>query len=602
MSKFSSETIARVREAVRLEDWVGRTVALQRRGRRYVGLCPFHSERTPSFSVSPDRQLFHCFGCQAGGDLFGYVMRLEGVGFPEAVRMVAEAASIPLPEERSADPEEHRRRAHRDALLSANALALEHFRANLEGRRRAEGRDAALAYLLDQRGLSEPTVDRFELGWAPADWQDLTSALEQGGVRLEDALELGLLGQSARTGRPYDRLRGRLVFPIRLPGGRVAGFGARRADWVDPDGPKYLNSPESAVYDKSKVLYGLHQARDAIRKRRQALVVEGYLDVILLAQSGFEHVVAGCGTALTEVHAKTLARLTQEVVTLYDGDAAGRRATHRAAGHLLAAGCQVRVVPLPEGQDPDDLVRSEGAEALRKRIDEAPGAIDYFLGEARAAARGGGVAGTQRALDAVTPLLRLIPDDLHRDVAIDTCARQLGVDRRTLARHLGGGRGNSGPRPGNLSHSGRPATQHSERRAAPLPHVVEIELAKLLVDAPETMVAKLESAGAFRAFSSEPVKALAEAIRQGERPDSVTALARLEADPRTDARWIGAVRERLLREEEQPHDADELIRRLVSGFRRRRVGELRGRLAECTDEAEQQALLDQVRRIQSGEI
>ncbi|MEL6189304.1 MAG: DNA primase, partial [Myxococcota bacterium] len=355
-----------------------------------VGLCPFHSEKSPSFGVSADKQLFHCFGCGAGGDLFAYVMRIEGLDFPSAVRHLAAAAGVELPEDRPADPAAARREAERERAYSVNAVAQEAFRAALS-------RDApALRYLTEERGLSPDTVERFEIGWAPDAWSYVTDALAKERLPIEPAVEIGLLGRRARDGKPYDRLRGRVTFPIRVPGGRVAGFGARRADWIDPEGPKYLNSPESPIYDKSRVLYGLPLARDDIRKKRQALLVEGYLDVIVLAQAGFTQTVAGCGTALTEAHARTLARLTHEVVTLYDGDLAGRKATHRAAILLLAAGVEVRVVPLPEGVDPDDLVRQSGAEALAERIESAPSAIDFFLQRARAAAAGGGVSGTRK--------------------------------------------------------------------------------------------------------------------------------------------------------------------------------------------------------------
>lgn len=601
MARIPPEKIAEVRDRVRLEEWVGRTVQLQKRGRRYVGLCPFHNEKSPSFGVSPDKQLFHCFGCGAGGDLFGYVMRIEGFDFPAAVRHVAAAAGVELPEDRPASPAERRREAHLETLYATNAVAQEVFRDALG--HSPEARE----YLSRGRGLSDATIERFEIGWAPDSWSHLTDALEKAGLAPEVGLELGLLGRRARDGKPYDRLRGRITFPIRVPGGRIAGFGARRADWIDPDGPKYLNSPESPIYDKSKVLYGLALARDEIRKARQALLVEGYLDVILLAQSGFEHAVAGCGTALTAAHAKTLGRLTDEVVTLYDGDLAGRKATHRASELLLAAGTEVRVVPMPEGKDPDDLVRAEGAEALGERLTAGPSAIDFFLMRARAVSAGGGVAGTRKAVEAVRPLISAISDPLARDVAFDACARELGIDRATLRRHLGGGdRGKRNQRRRDLSHSGGVESHSQERASAPVPHIVETELLKMLLEAPDQVWPVLESEQALDAFRSEPVRAAVRAageahaqgrILSGPEVLEVMREAGLKHEP-----WLADVRARLVRDEEpEAHEVQALVTRLLDAHVKARRQELRERLARCTDVDEQLRLLEEDRRLQSGQ-
>lgn len=631
MASFSSDVIAEVRERIRLEDWVGRTVRLEKRGRRWVGLCPFHSEKTPSFGVSADKQLFHCFGCGVGGDLFDYVMRLEGLGFPDAVRLLAAAAGVALTSERPEDPAERAREAHRDSMHAAHAVAQAAFR------RALEGASDARRYLLEERGLRPETLERFEIGWAPPDWTYLTDELLRSHVPVEVAVEVGLVGVRARDHKPYDRLRGRVTFPIRIPSGRIAGFGARRADWIDREGPKYLNSPESPIYDKSSVLYGLHLARDDIRKRRRALLVEGYLDVILLAQAGLTEVVAGCGTALTATHAKTLARLTNEVVTLYDGDPAGQRASHRAAELLLAAGLEVRIVAMPEGMDPDDLVRKEGASALEDRITRAPSAIDFFLEQARTLAGGGGVSGTQKALEAIKPLITAIPDPLARDVAADACARELGIDRFTLRRHFktvpprdaSGGRVSPslrasqphGPATGapraspdafrhegarELSHSPGHPTLHSERPSAPRPHVVEIELLKMLLEAPEQVLYALESRSALEAFSSEPmratVRAAREGVRAGRRVQGPEALEILRSAGLTDERWLGEVRARLLSDAEpEPHELSILIERLLSEHRKRRLRAIREELAREGGDAERHdRLLEEFLRIQSG--
>lgn len=601
MAKIPPEKIAEVRDRVRLEEWVGRTVQLQKRGRRWVGLCPFHSEKSPSFGVSPDKQLFHCFGCGTGGDLFGYVMRIEGLEFPAAVRHVAAAVGVELPEDRPTSPADRKREAHRESLYSANAVAQEIFREALE-----EAPDA-MEYLVQTRGLSPESIERFEIGWAPPSWSHLSDGLAKAGLPPDVGLELGLLGRRARDGKPYDRLRGRITFPIRIPGGRIAGFGARRADWVDPDGPKYLNSPESPIYDKSKVLYGLSLARDEIRKARQALLVEGYLDVIVLAQAGFTHVLAGCGTALTAAHAKVLGRLTDEVLTLYDGDLAGRKATHRAAELLLASGTEVRVVPMPEGQDPDDLVREQGAEAVGERLTAAPSAIDFFLSRARAVAAGGGVAGTRKAVEAVRPLLSAIADPLARDVAFDACARELGIDKTTFRRHLSRrGPTNAHQPRRDLSHSRGVETHTQERPSAPLPHIVETELLKMLLEAPDQVLPVLESERAHHAFRSEPVRAAVraadEARRDGRTLNGPEALEVMRSAGLTHEPWLADVRARLVRDEEpEAHEVQALVTRLLEQDRKARRQELRERLARCTDVDEQLRLLEEDRRLQSGE-
>ena len=578
---------------------MGRTVQLQKRGNRWVGLCPFHAEKTPSFGVSPDKQLFHCFGCGAGGDLIDYVVRLEGLEFPDAVRLLADACGVQLPERTGDGGTSQRQDAHRDALYTA------HDRAQVSFHEALHASSEARRYLLEERGLLPETVERFELGWAPPEWTFLSRQFDASS--LEHAIELGLVGRRVRDAKPYDRFRGRIMFPIRRPDGRIAAFGARRADWVEPDGPKYLNSPESPIYQKSEVLYGLQLARDDIRKRRQALLVEGYLDVILLAQAGLTQTVAACGTALTEEHARLLGRLAQEVVTLYDGDLAGRKASHRAARLLLAAGVEVRVVSMPEGLDPDDLIRREGSEALQKRIDQAPSAIDFFLRRARAAATGGGVAGTAKAVEAIRPLLLAMSDPLARDVATDACARELDIERWTLRRHLRASeRGRRHPPQRDLSHLEGVETQSNGRRSAPRPHVVETELLKMLLEDPVHILPLLESKGALDAFSSEPIRAAVLAIRDGvhenRRLSGPEALAIVRSEGRVDEAWLGEVRARLVMDSEpEAHEVEALVERLMGVYRKRRVQILREQLAQSKDVDEQTRILDEVRRVQSGE-
>lgn len=570
MTKISPEKIAEVRERADIERVVSRYVRLTRKGRRMVGLCPFHSEKTPSFGVSTDKQLYHCFGCQAGGDVIDFVRRIEGLEFMEALRMLAAEAGVSLPE-REETPQQKAARSAKERMYGANRLAAAFYAKCLE--RYAPG----LEYLKQERGLSEATIRAFELGWAPDDWGALSNLFRKKGVDPETGVSLGLLGKKATTGHVYDRLRGRVVFPIEVPGGRIAGFGARRSDWIDPEGPKYLNSPESAIYDKSSILYGLAAAKSEIRRARSALLVEGYLDVIALFQAGFPRAVAGCGTALTNAHANTLVRLADEVITLYDGDTAGLEATRKAAVLLLGAGLRVRVAAMPTGEDPDTFVRKQGADSLQKLIDEAPSAIDFFVARARATQAGGGIAGTTRALDAVKPMILAIKDPLERDVTLQATARALGVDSDVLRRHLGG-RGVIPKRP-------EPPRDTTRIRQARVPKV-EIAILKLMLEQPSDTLAYLESKRALGAFTHDATRAAVQAahraVEEGSRFDGPAALDA--------ARSVGAnedtmteLRRDLLDGPPERDPLDKLVQRLVESHKKAQLAKLREALERDGD-------------------
>jgi DNA primase len=600
LAKIPSEKIAEIRDRVDVERVVGRSVRLTRRGNRLVGLCPFHKEKTPSFGVSREKQLFHCFGCQAGGDIFAFIMRLEGIGFAEAARLLAREAGVELPEEEET-PEARAARTLRERLLEVNEHAARHFE------RRLAAAPEARAYLLETRGLTEATIRRFRLGWAPPEWQDLSAHLEQRRVDLDAAVQVGLLGRSARDGRLYDRLRGRVVFPIELPGGAVAGFGARRADWVDPEGPKYLNSPESPVYDKSSIFYGLAAARDAIRRARRAVLVEGYVDVIALFQHGLELAIAACGTALSSKHAGVLARLCDEVVTCYDGDEAGREATWKATLALVAEGIEVRVASLPQGEDPDTLAARIGAEGLRKLVDDAPSAVDFFVAEARARHAGGGIAGATRAVEAIKPLILAIRDPLKRDVTIGAAARRLGIDPQVLSRHLSVRRGPGGSGPGDGPRPGPgPRDPRPETRQPPIP-VVEQALLRLLIARPAPVLEALERRGARRAFSSPAVEAAFDAAGAriaeegpGARFDGARALEAMR-EAGLDERDLAQHRQTLMASESLPveDDLEECISRLMKRHWDSRVRALRRRIEQEVDPEAQIRLAAEVLEAQA---
>jgi DNA primase len=588
MATISAEKISEVRDRIDIERVVGRAIRLQKRGRRLIGLCPFHNEKTPSFGVDAEKKLYHCFGCGAGGDVFDFVMRIEGISFPEAVLACAKEAGV-LIEEKDEDPRERDERKRRERLYQTNRTAADFYVRELEKEPKA------LSYLKTERGLLDETIQKFELGWAPDGWQSLTEFLESKRIDPRLGHLLGLLGHSEKGGRTYDRLRGRVVFPIAIPGGELAGFGSRRADWISDEGAKYLNSPESPIYDKSSILYGLSFAKDEIRKSRRAILVEGYLDVILLHQVGVSQAIASCGTALSAKHATILKKLAGEVVTMYDGDVAGQEATRKAAESLLREGVSVRVAELPEGDDPDTFARKHGAEGVKKLVEESPSAIDFFVARAKNAYKGGGIAGKAKAVDAVKPLLLAISDPLQRDVSIDACARVLEIEAHILRRHLAG-RGEIVQT--RETQASRPAPPKPK---SPPPHVLETTILRRFVEMPDEVLSALEDSDAVRAFMNPAVQATIdagiEAMRAGSPFDGPRALEAAKASGLADDDTISALRQSLFDALPERDDINVCVKRLLKERNDIRLRHLLQRLATEVDPQTVEALTQEADRL-----
>jgi len=358
-----------IRSRFDIVEIVSQYVQLKRSGRNYFGLCPFHSEKTPSFSVSQEKQIFHCFGCGEGGNVFTFLMRIEGYSFPEAVAELARRAGVPLPETRTS-PAAQKMQRSRQRLEELMKLAARFYRSQL---RQPGGRQAA-AYL-KQRGLTAEIIEYFALGYAPQARDAIKSFLLRKGYMEEELLSAGLIIESEK--RSYDRFRDRIIFPIWDQRGSVIAFGGRLLG----DGqPKYLNSPETPLFNKGKTLYALHLAREHIRQNKRAVIFEGYMDVIAAHQAGIGEAVASLGTALTEAQARLLRNHTEEVIIVFDADTAGQAATWRGLSILRAAGCLVKVGALPEGLDPDSFIRRYGGEAFRQQIlDRSQLLVDYQL-------------------------------------------------------------------------------------------------------------------------------------------------------------------------------------------------------------------------------
>jgi len=416
----------RVKQQADIVRVVGEYVRLRKNGQNFTGLCPFHSEKTPSFAVHPVKQIYHCFGCGAGGDVFKFVMEMDKCDFMEAVRTVADKCGIALPKSRELSPEERREQQQRTALVELHREAAAFFARQLEST--PEGK-AARGYLAD-RGLDAEAIARFELGYAPSGGDALLRHLKT--KYPEKLVELAGLASRDANGRPYDRFRRRIIFPISNESGKVVAFGGRA---LGDDLPKYLNSPETPIYVKSSVLYHLDRAKESIRAADAAILVEGYMDAIAVARAGISNVVASCGTSLTETQVKLLSRFTRRIIVNYDPDTAGQAATERSLAILLEHNCDVRVLALPGGKDPDTFIRSEGAAAYRKLLEGAPAYLDYLIGRARQF----GLANAEqklRAMNFLMPFVRRIPNALLRSEWASRMAQQLRVDEPVLREAL----------------------------------------------------------------------------------------------------------------------------------------------------------------------
>lgn len=423
--RLPREQIRDIADRVNIVEVVAERVAdLKKRGAGFWACCPFHDEKTPSFHVRPDRQTFHCFGCGEGGDVYDFLMKVDGLTFREALEDVARRAGVELPRARLS-PEDERAARRRTSLLDVNEIAAGFYRRTLTG---ADGAPAR-AYL-ERRGISRELAERFRLGYAPDAWESL--AQEFGRQRLDPNTgeQVGLLRRGKRGGH-YDLFRDRLMIPITDPRGKVVAFGGRAMGDAEP---KYLNSPESTVYDKSATLYGLGQVAASIRRADRALVVEGYFDSLSLVAAGFENTVAICGTALTPGQVRLLRRHTSDVTMVLDGDEAGLKAAFRSLEMLLDQDVWPTFVGLPEGQDPDDVVRQQGPEAFQALLDSSEPLIDRLLQDVISRHRGRPRA-SERVLEEVAPILgRLKP--VTAQPYWTWLADQLHIDERMMMAHV----------------------------------------------------------------------------------------------------------------------------------------------------------------------
>ena len=585
-----NDEVRRIKERLDLVEVVGDYVKLRKAGKSFVGLCPFHQEKTPSFSVSRERQTYHCFGCGAGGDVFRFLMEMEGWTFPQALEVLSARTGVPL---------EHRgRRREEGGDVLEEALAF--YRASLGA---SEG-EAARAYLR-RRELPQEAWERFELGWSLPAWRSLEDHLRRQGLNLRDAVERGLLVEGPKG--TYDRFRGRVMFPIRSETGRLLGFGGRL---VDGEGAKYVNSPESPLFEKRKVLYLLPQAKRAIREKGSALVVEGYLDAIRCHLNGHPEAVASLGTAFTEEQADLLARQADRCLICFDTDAAGQEAALKGMYVLRRKGLDVRVVRLPKGKDPDELLRDpQGAEAFEGALTEAlplprfhVAARRKWLEDPQERKRGleevlGGIASlsvldVRPSLPDVAADLGLLPHEL------EALLRQRGwggvSEKRPPFPPRSGERGEGiFPPPGVSIHESGEEEPAPDPWEAALCHLLWSREGFRSASAPE---------GFLPLLRSECARAVASALLCGESPEELEARWLQAGDQRSAALLAlgGAFLEELYLEESPE---EEVLRQLRLREWRRRYEELHRRVVrkESLSEDERRDYVAMAAKIKRGE-
>jgi len=420
---FSREVIDEIKDRVDIVEVIGGHVQLKKRGRNYVGLCPFHSEKTPSFTVSPDKQIFYCFGCGVGGNVFTFLMKQNGLSFPEAVTTLAARAGIDLVDVNET-PVHRRQREFKERLYQLGAIAASfYYRILTRHPAAAQARD-----YLHQRGLQEETTRLFELGYAPDRVDALVNHLRQQGFKLQEIEQAGL-----SISRKVDRFRGRLMFPIKDSRGRVIGFGGR----VLGEGqPKYLNSPETILFSKGKNLFGLDLALPGIRKKSQAILVEGYMDMITAWQYGIDNAVATLGTALTREQARELKKYAKEVIIAYDADTAGAKATLRGLDILTAAGLQVRVIQLPEGMDPDEFLAVRGMPAFKQLIQSSQGLMEFRINQALNQHDVSTARGKRAIVAEMLPYIKQARDAVEQEVYARLLSRHTGISETAILNDI----------------------------------------------------------------------------------------------------------------------------------------------------------------------
>jgi DNA primase len=511
--KFGDSFVEQLKTSIDIVHVVQGYVRLRKSGSSFVGICPFHQEKTPSFHVRQSPAYYYCFGCGAKGDAISFVQNMERISFPETVKLLAERYGIPLPKVEST-PEADQTAKERLALLEIHQEAAEIFKSQFASS--SEGKQA-LAYV-KERGLSDQTIEKFGLGYALGFSDNLVRRLN-GRFSTELLIKSGLI-QIGDSGRPYDRFRRRVMFPIRNESGKIVAFGGR----IFGEGqPKYLNSPETPIYSKSRILYALDLAKDSVRRKTFAILVEGYMDCIALHQAGVDNTIASCGTSLTELQAKLLGRFSDRIVVNFDPDAAGAAATLRSLDIFLEQNFKIRVLALPGGDDPDSFIKRHGVEIYSALLDKAPSYFDYLLQKSRQVNDLKSVEGKIQAVNQVLPYLAKTSNRLERVELTKRVAEFFGFDESIIREEL--------KKTANLRQE-RPEIHRSQIRSKLTPS--ERYLLKAILDNPSAareVIQQLSASEDYVGLDSESIFRQAIAIfREEGRIDPGHLLARLDND------------------------------------------------------------------------
>jgi DNA primase len=572
------EAVETIRQRIDIVELVSRYVKLKRVGSNYVGLCPFHAEKAPSFSVSPRKGFFHCFGCKASGDVFSFLMKVEGKDFPEVLRELADRAGVELPERR---PQDLRNKEESRRQIEINEAAAAFYERQLWAK---EAGEKAREYL-SRRDMREAVIRGFRLGYAPPGWQGLCDQLQREKASLEDAASLGKGSRGF-----YDVFRDRLVFPILGLDGKVRGFGARILDPKE-EGPKYINSRQSRVFDKGEILYGLQQARSVIQGGGEAVLVEGYFDVLTPVAAGIEKVIATCGTALTENHARLLRRFTEKVITVFDADEAGLAASYRSARVMLEQDLSPYMVTLPPGEDPDSFVRNRGGEAFQRLIGGAKPTMEV-LAEMSLREAGGDVEARTRALKKLLPMLAACRDGLRLGNYMHMLADRFSVGEDYIKKAVSETR----RREGNRHWDGAVQAVQTGGQAAFHP---EEETLVVLLHLFPRLSTRAEQAGVLEYIDTEPLRGLVrQMIAAGSGGADRTLLTGME-DQELSSRLIGMS----IKDDEYPEDkAEYLLHECIVKICRRHLKTEQRRLTEGIQQAEREGNQREIQRLQRDKI
>ncbi len=496
-SSSSTSAIADIKARLSIADFIQGFVSLKKSGKNHIGLCPFHDDNNPSMQVNDEKGFFHCFSCGAGGDIFGFLMRYNNIGFREALKELARKAGVRLPASHKRTKSDKEKEAASARFFKINSLVCSFYNENLTG----SGKNSARAReYLESRGISSEIIREFKLGFAPDSWDTLVKFASRNNIDSKELEELGLI--AAKDKRHYDRFRNRIIFPINEGmEGRICGFGGRTLSEDDPKQPKYMNSPESRIFDKRSLLYGLYHSKNEIRRKRAAILVEGYMDFIKLYANGIRNVVATLGTAFTNEHARLLRRFCEEVVVVYDGDDAGIRSAVRAGEILLEQEISSSICRIPDGLDPDDYLEEHGPGSLGELVANAADVSDFIIDDTFARYREKKMSSGE-SIRFLADMVSKIKDPVRRAEAVSRATGVFGIRESEFLSFV------------KTSNPGRNRGSLAPEILIPKRNIHEREIARILLKFPRMISAeKIENIG--KHFENDDLKVILKHVGEG---------------------------------------------------------------------------------------